>query len=286
MTTKRTPDPPAGPPWDSPVPEAPLAFVDLEMTGLVVAKHRVIEICIDRVVGGEVIDRIDTLVRPDDDAGGDEPVGNEHVHGITRDALAAAPPFRDVAAHVERLLEGAILIAHAALWDVMFLEMELERAGRPRHIEHFLDTLVLARRAFALPSHSLDALCKHFGIERGRAHRAGDDVAAMRQVFARAVELLAPVSPRDLWEVRVAERRARAHIVEACVAAVEKGAPVVLTYRPSRRKPEPMTMVLTEVRADLDPPRVIGYQLPGRGRRDLRSDRILRVDPAESDESS
>ena len=35
--------------------------------------------------------------------------------------------------------------------------------------------------------------------------------------------------------------------------------------------------------ADLDPPRVIGYQLPGRGRRELRADRILRVDPARDD---
>ena len=39
-------------------------------------------------------------------------------------------------------------------------------------------------------------------------------------------------------------------------------------------------MVLLEVRSDLDPPRVVGYQLPGRGRRQLRADRILRVEPA------
>ena len=45
------------------------------------------------------------------------------------------------------------------------------------------------------------------------------------------------------------------------------------------RAPETMTMVLTEVRRDLDLPRVMGYQLPGRGRRELRADRILRVAP-------
>ena len=75
-------------------------------------------------------------------------------------------------------------------------------------------------------------------------------------------------------------------IVEACAAALEKGAPVSLTYRPSKKQPVAMTMVLTELRADLDPPRVIGYQLPGRGRRDLRSDRILRVDPAGHDDDA
>jgi DNA polymerase-3 subunit epsilon len=302
--------PPAGPPWDLSIDEAPLCFVDLEMTGLDVRRDRVIEICVERTVGGRVTDRVDTLVSPlgelgdaadagttsqaretsaasDGPPGGAAPVasvpskvGNEHVHGITAEALAGAPRFADVADHVLALLDGAIVVAHAAAWDVSFLTMELDRAGRRRSIDHYLDTLVLARRAFAFPSYSLDALCGQLGIERGRAHRAGADVAAMRRVFERVVAPLAPVSARDLWEVRVAERRARAAIVGACVAAMEKGAPVQITYRPSKRKPEPMVMVLTEVRADLDPPRVIGYQLPGRGRRDLRSDRILRVEPA------
>jgi DNA polymerase-3 subunit epsilon len=253
------------------------------MTGLDVARHRVIEICVERVVDGYVVGRIETLVSPFEGSESVEgvPVGNEHVHGITRDALKAAPPFTAVADEVVRLLDGAILVAHAAQWDASFLEMELARAGREIRFAHFLDTLVLAQRAFSFPSHSLDALCTQLGIERGQAHRAGGDVAALRRVFEHAVTALAPVSARDLWEVRIAERRARTAIVEACVAAVEKGLPVQVVYRPARRKPEPMVMVLTEVRADLDPPRVIGYQLPGRGRRDLRSDRILRLDPAD-----
>ena len=37
-------------------------------------------------------------------------------------------------------------------------------------------------------------------------------------------------------------------------------------------------MVLVEIAVGLDPPRVIGYQLPGRGRRELRADRILRIE--------
>ena len=45
--------PPAGPPWDLPIAEAPLAFVDLEMTGLDAVHDRVVEVCVERVVGGE-----------------------------------------------------------------------------------------------------------------------------------------------------------------------------------------------------------------------------------------
>jgi DNA polymerase-3 subunit epsilon len=255
--------------------EAPLAFVDLEMTGLDAERDRVVELCVERVVGGARVDGIESLVDPGDDRVG----GAAFVHGIDAKALLGAPSFAAVADRVRHLLEGAILVAHAAVWDVRFLESEMRRAGGQLAVTHWLDTLVLARRAFARPSYSLDALCAAFEIERGQAHRAGSDVRAMRVLFEKCVSELAPVSARDLWEVRIGERRARTAIVDACHAAVEHGTPVELTYRPSRRAPEPLQMVILEVRSDLDPPHVIGYQLPGRGRRELRADRILRVEP-------
>jgi DNA polymerase-3 subunit epsilon len=251
------------------------------MTGLDVEHDRIVEICIERVVGGVKVGGLHSLVRPDARAG-----GAAHVHGLDEAALADAPPFAAIADAVIAQLEGAAIVAHAAEWDVSFLLAEMKRAGKSLQITNWLDTLVLSRRAFAFHSHSLDALSAELGIDRARAHRADADVAAMRVVFERCVAVLAPVSVRDLWEVRVAERRARESIVQACAAAVEHAAQVVVTYRPSRRGPEPMLMVLTEIRSDLDPPRVIGYQLPGRGRRELRADRILRVEPAPQSQSA
>jgi DNA polymerase-3 subunit epsilon len=267
--------PPSGPPWDLPLAETPLAFVDLEMTGLDAAHDRVVEVCIERVVGGERQKLLSTLVDPGERVG-----GAAHVHGLDAAALAGAPRFGDIAGEVLATLEGAILVAHAAVWDVRFIAAELGRAAIAARIEHWLDTLVLARRAFAFHSYSLDSLCRELTIDRGLAHRAESDVRAMRAVFDRCVAVLAPTSARDLWEVRVGERRARQAILDACEAAAKHGVPVIVTYRPARRPPEALSMVLLEVRSDLDPPGVVGYQLPGRGRRQLRADRILRVDPA------
>jgi DNA polymerase-3 subunit epsilon len=184
---------------------------------------------------------------------------------------------------VHKLLDGAVLVAHAARWDVAFLEAELLRAVAPLTIPHYVDTLVLARRAFAFRSYSLDALTQALAIPRGRAHRAPDDVAALRALFTQTIAILAPVSARDLWQVRISERKARESILLACDAAIEHAATVDVTYRASRRPAETMSMVLTEVRRDLDLPRVMGYQLPGRGRRELRADRILRVVPTAHD---
>jgi len=267
-------DPPSGPPWDLPLAEAPLAFVDLEMTGLEPAHHRVVEVCIERVVGADLVARVHTLVRPE---GGES--GNVHVHGLAPDTLAGAPSFAEIAADVERIVDGAVLVAHGASWDVAFLEAEMRRAGRTTYeIPFYLDTLNLSRRTLGLARHSLDALRAHFGLDASRAHRADADVAALREVFVRCVAELQPTTPRDVWEVRIAERRARDQILAECKDLVGTGREVTLHYRPRGRGPEATRMVLTAIEDTRDPPRVLGYELPGRGRRELRADRILRVE--------
>jgi DNA polymerase-3 subunit epsilon len=268
--------PPAGEPWDLPLEEAPLAFVDLEMTGLDPAKDRVVEICIERVRGEEVEARIHTLVRPDTLA--KDEVGNAHVHGIVAEALRDAPTFAEITPRVAELFEGAVLIAHGASWDVAFLEAEMARAGRPMPLPFYVDTLNLSRRTFGLKKHSLDALREHFGLDGSRAHRADADVTALRAVWGKCVAALEPKTARDVWQVRIAERKVREQIVAECNEAIAAGLPVTVVYRPRSRPEEPMQMVLVEIVAELDPPRVIGYQLPGRGRRELRADRILRIE--------
>jgi DNA polymerase-3 subunit epsilon len=267
--------PPPGDPWDLPLDQAPLAFVDLEMTGLDPAKDRVVELCVERVRGGVVEKRMYTLVRPE---GTTEAVGNAHVHGIVSEALKDAPPFEAIADEVAATFDGAILVAHGASWDVAFLEAEMARAGKPMPLPFYIDTLNLSRRTFGLKKHSLDSLREHFGLDRSRAHRADSDVAALRHVWEKCVETLEPKTARDVWEVRIAQRKAREQILAECTEAIAAGVPVTVLYRPRARPPEPMQMVLVEIVAGLDPPRVIGYQLPGRGRRELRADRILRID--------
>jgi DNA polymerase III subunit epsilon len=252
-------------------------FVDLEMTGLDTGNDRVVEVCVERVVGSTTVAFFHSMVDPGERIG-----GASHVHGIDREEVKGAPAFVAIADEVLASLEGAILVAHAAVWDVRFLAAECQRAARTLNVDYWLDTLVLSRRAFAFHSYSLDALCRQLGIDRGRAHRAQSDVRAMRALFERCVGSLRPLNARDLWEVRVGDRRARQAILDACEAAAKHGAPVILTYRPAKRPPESFLMVVQGVRSDLDPPHVVGYQLPGRGRKDLRADRILRIEPAPS----
>ena len=265
--------PPAGAPWDLPIDEAPLAFLDLEMTGLRVGEDRVVEVCIERVRGGVVEARVDRIVDPQGKRGA------EHVHGLGDASFASAPTFAEIADEIVEVLEGAAVIAHGAAWDLAFLDDELTRLGKKERAPvHAIDTLILCRRAFHLPSYALSKVAASLGIVVERAHRAKDDVTTMRAVFSRLMVELAPTTPRDLWGVRVNERAPREAIVAALEEALQKGAAIDVIYRPAHRGPERLTIVLTS----LVPPHAIGYLLPGRGRRELRVDRILRIEPESS----
>ena len=143
-------EPPRGSPWDDPLTDAPLVFVDLEMTGLVPAVDRIIEVCAERVRGDKLEASLTTLVRPDNGTH-----GNVHVHGIKRETLESAPTFAMIAKDLLSVIDEGILVAHAAEADVTFLQTEFERAGHAKRFPFFLDTLAMSRRAFVLPSHGL-----------------------------------------------------------------------------------------------------------------------------------
>ncbi len=268
-------EPPEGPPWDAPLDRACVAFVDLEMTGLDVRTDRVIEICIERRRGGALEDSLDSLVRPEDGR-----FGNEHIHGISVVDLERAPTFTEVAERVRGLLEGAVLVAHGATYDVAFLQAEFARVGASIALPHHLDTLTLSRRVFGFKSHALGALAQSLGIDVVQSHRASADVRTLRSIFERVVEQLKPQTLRDLWHVKVGKRIARPSIIEALREAQEAEQPVVVRYRPSGKPPVDLVLMVTAVQWELDPPQVLGYLLPGRGRRELRADRILSVSSA------
>jgi DNA polymerase III subunit epsilon len=66
MARAEAEEPPQGSPWDDPIDEAPLVFLDLEMTGLRPASDRVIEVCAVRARGEPVSELTTTPRRRDD----------------------------------------------------------------------------------------------------------------------------------------------------------------------------------------------------------------------------
>jgi DNA polymerase-3 subunit epsilon len=141
--------------------------LDTETTGLEVSKgHRVIEIgCVELVNRRRTNRTFHRYIQPDRDI---DP-GAEEVHGITRQRLADAPRFPEIADEFIEFVSGAELIIHNADFDVGFLNSELKLAAKKitkiADCCAVVDTLSLARHLHPGQRNNLDALCKRYFVD-------------------------------------------------------------------------------------------------------------------------
>jgi DNA polymerase-3 subunit epsilon len=158
----------------------PLACVDLETTGGLAAQHRIIEVGVVLLDGGEVVDEWSTLVNP----GLRIPSGIAAFTGIDDAMVAEAPPFEEIASEVRRRLEGRLFIAHNARFDYGFLRAEFRRLG-VRFSAPVLCTVRLSRMLYAEhPRHNLDALMDRFELTCAARHRALGDAQVLPALLA------------------------------------------------------------------------------------------------------
>jgi DNA polymerase-3 subunit epsilon len=90
------------------------------------------------------------------------------VHGLSDAFLADKPRFAEIADAMLDFFGEATLIAHNATFDISFLNAELERTRRPPLANPVIDTVTLARDKHPGAKVSLDALCRHYGIDTSR----------------------------------------------------------------------------------------------------------------------
>jgi DNA polymerase-3 subunit epsilon len=162
--------------------EVAFAIIDVETTGLNPAYgHRVCEVACLRVRGGVEEGRLESLVDPERSIS----AGAFRVNQITAEMLEGAPAFGEVGGRLLALMEGALLVAHNAPFDLGFLAAELEIARLPPPEGQVVDTLALARRGYSFPSNSLGVVASHLEVEMETAHRAMADVQTTWQVLER-----------------------------------------------------------------------------------------------------
>jgi DNA polymerase III subunit epsilon len=146
--------------------------LDTETTGLDPYQgHRLVEIgCIElvnRIPSGQTFHR---YLNPERDM----PSEAFAVHGLSADFLRDKPPFAEVAEELITFIADAPLVAHNAMFDLGFLNAELERAGKPLVTrERLVDTLLLARRKHPGGPNRLDDLCARYGIDNSRRTKHG-----------------------------------------------------------------------------------------------------------------
>lgn len=152
----------------------PFVVLDVETTGFdALGRDRIVEIAIVRLSpAGDPIDSWTTLIDP-----GRSP-GPTRIHGLTAADVRGAPTFGDLAGEVAARLDGAVVVAHNADFDLRFLGAEFERAGLPAPAWPALCTLALAYRVGSASSRRLGDLCEAEGLAHTDRHSALGDAQA------------------------------------------------------------------------------------------------------------
>jgi DNA polymerase III subunit epsilon len=120
----------------------------------------------------------------------DMPESARQIHGLTIDFLREQPLFAQRVGELIDFLGDAQLVAHNAMFDLAFLNAELERAGqRLVSRDRMVDTLLLARRKHPGAPNRLDDLCGRYAIDNSRRvkHGALLDAELLAEVYVELI---------------------------------------------------------------------------------------------------
>ena len=193
---------------DAPLAPAEFVALDTETNGYGGDLCEMTEVGAVLVGGGELHETYDSLVRVE------RPLsrGIQRFTGITQGMVDGAPPPEEVLPELADMLEGRVMIAHNARFDVGVLRQAFERAGIDWPNPPVLCTVQLARRfAPLVRKRGLASLAGSLGIEVDEVHRALPDALTCARVFCALFPKLCAnaATLRDAVDLLRSRRRAR-----------------------------------------------------------------------------
>ena len=169
---------------------ANITFVvfDTETTGFSPVKDRLVEIGAVKIRNGEVLGEKTWLINPQRYI----PYYVQEVHHITPEMVKDQPTFKEIYGEFLEFIDGCVLMAHNAPFDVRFMTAEILRNDLPLPKNAVLDSLTLFKRWHPdLPSHTVSSLVELFDIDTEglQAHRATDDSVFVYRAIQKELEL-------------------------------------------------------------------------------------------------
>jgi DNA polymerase III epsilon subunit len=162
-------------------------FFDVETTGLYpLDGDRVIELAMIKTARGNIVETFDTMLNPQRPI----PIEASRINNINDDMVKEAPAFdADMADKILKFINGSILVAHNAPFDISFLSLELAKLGICFDGWKAIDTMKIASLLFPDKRIRLENLISHYKLlPEGDLHRALADTDALRRVFFEFLE--------------------------------------------------------------------------------------------------
>lgn len=162
---------------------------DTETTGLdPAAGDEIVQLGAVRIVNGKLIreEMIDQLIDPQRPI----PEASSAIHGITEQMVAGQPTIDQVLPHFHHFVEGAVLVAHNAAFDMCCLQLKESRTG-VKFDNPVLDTLLLSSIIHPnQESHSLDEIAARLNLTNIGRHTALGDAIVTAEVLLKMIPLL------------------------------------------------------------------------------------------------
>lgn len=163
----------------------PLIFFDLETTGLMVGKDRIVEICLLKIEPNGEEHSITQMINPECPI----PEETSLIHGIYDKDVADKPTFKDVAGMLNSFIGNADLAGfNSNKFDVPLLVEEFLRAGVSFDVDnrHFIDVQNIFHR---MEQRTLKAAYKFYcNKPLEHAHSAEADARATFEVLKAQIE--------------------------------------------------------------------------------------------------
>lgn len=169
----------------SPVAEITFVAFDTETTGYPGGDHRIVELGAVKFKNGEIIAEKNWLINP----GRYIPYFARQVHGINNDMVKKSPTFAQIYPEFLEFIDGTVLVAHNAAFDVEFIKEETRRSGLQPPTNAVINSLSLFRNWYPdAASHSIEPLTDHLALEKGTFHRATDDSRYIAYIIHHKIE--------------------------------------------------------------------------------------------------
>lgn len=165
--------------------------LDVETTGLDPAKDRLLEIGAVKVIGGAVRETYSTLI----DTKIPVPQRIRQLTGITDEMRKTGKEPGEAMKEFLNFRGELPVMGHNIPFDFGFLKQTAVQEGYTFEAEG-LDTLKIARKLLPeVPSRTLTALCAHYRIDPGDAHRALCDALSAHELLKRLWEEFGAQNP-------------------------------------------------------------------------------------------
>ena len=113
---------------------------------------------------------------------------NVSIHGITADQVAGKPTFDSLWNRIRTHLEGRVVIAHYAVFDMRVLRSMLKTYQLDKPMMRYACTVEISRKVWPdLPNHKLDTMGRFLGITF-QHHQALDDARTCAAIACAAME--------------------------------------------------------------------------------------------------